>query len=581
MRDLWKHGIALVLALSIICLQCEGVRAEETELSDQGSIEVIYVNPLYADVIQESDLVRTKDTAEISFYAEQEYTDSVQEAAAQIRRGMKQREETIVVYYQSALDSKDDIAPLAKELAAEALVHTGNPEEGDYLKWQYGGWTADINFNQENGIYYMTFTYTYTYYTTIEQEEAVDEKMNEVLTQLDVEGKRDYVKVRAVYDYICEHVTYDNDNKNNKDYKLQYTAYGALIDEKAVCQGYAVLFYRMALELGIDSRLIAGTGNGESHGWNIVELEGLYYNGDTTWDAGEEEYDYFLKCEANFKGHERNEEYTTDDFNKAYPMAAEDYVDAGEEPDQELIGAPSITSVYSRVQESVKITWTPVEGADGYQLFRAASQDPAVEDWVCVKTIAGDNVNKYMNEGCLQYVNVNLEIGQTYYYKVRAFRMEEGVNDISDEASRIYSEFSEVKYMPAAVVFDNVYSNSDSRVRLIWNEVDGAHGYQLWRLDADGSYKVVKTFGDKGNTLTDNQGTVTAYSNTGLEAGETYIYKIRAFSIPEDGTKVFGAYSDEIKVAVAPEAPVLSVSSDKSGRASLKWNTVNGAAGYQ
>ena len=40
---------------------------------------------------------------------------------------------------------------------------------------------------------------------------------------------------------------------------FQYTAYAALLDQKAACQGYAVLFYRMALELGVDSRLISGT----------------------------------------------------------------------------------------------------------------------------------------------------------------------------------------------------------------------------------------------------------------------------------------------------------------------------------
>ena len=91
----------------------------------------------------------------------------------------------------------------------------------------------------------------------------------------------------------------------------------------------------------------------------------------------------------------------------------------------------------------------------------------------------------------------------------------------------------------------------------------------------------MKTLGDKGNTLTNDQGATTAYSNTGLEAGKQYTYKMRAFSIPEDGVKVYGAYSDAYTVAVKPEAPELTVSSPNDERAALEWNAVNGAAGYQ
>ena len=136
-------------------------------------------------------------------------------------------------------------------------------------------------------------------------------------------------------------------------------------------------------------------------------------------------------------------------------------------------------------------------------------------------------------------------------------------------------------YMPAAVVFDDPYSNSTSRIRLRWNEVGGSHGYQIWRQNEDETWSIVKTLGDKGNELTDNQGATTAYSNTGLTAGETYTYKMRAFMITEDGRKVFGAYSDEYTVAVMPETTVVTVTCPKANRAELTWEAVNGAAGYQ
>ena len=85
-------------------------------------------------------------------------------------------------------------------------------------------------------MYYMTFTYTYTYYTTYEQESIVDEQVRAVLDELDVYEDSEYEKAEAVYDYVCSTVSYDYDNLNNSDYKLKYTAYAALIDHKAVCQ---------------------------------------------------------------------------------------------------------------------------------------------------------------------------------------------------------------------------------------------------------------------------------------------------------------------------------------------------------
>lgn len=247
------------------------------------------------------------------------------------------------------------------------------------------------------------------------------------------------------------------------------------------------------------------------------------------------------------------------------------------------LDTPVISSVYSKLQTTAKVTWNKVTNAVGYELWRATSMDAADDEWSRVKTVTGDDIDKYTDakNDTLCYTNVDLKVGQTYYYKVRAFKLNADAADQNDETARNYSEFSAVRYMPAAVVFANSYSNSTSAIRLLWNEIDGAHGYQIWRMNDDGTYSIVKTIGDKGNTLTEDKGSTTAYTNTGLETGKTYTYKMRAFSIPEEGTKVFGAYSDEIAIAVMPEAPVVSGSSSNTGRATLKWDSVYGAAGYQ
>ena len=209
----------------------------------------------------------------------------------------------------------------------KAIKHTGNGKEGDYLKWHCQGWTvkASISGNSNEG-YDLNIFYDVSYLSSLEQEEKVDEEVSNLLKSLDLSNKTDYQKVKAIYDYICSNVTYDHDNLNDESYSLKYTAYAALINKTAVCQGYASLFYRLALDAGVDTRVISGEAGGP-HAWNIVKLNGKYYNLDSTWDAGRSTYAYFLKNTNDFDDHVRDNDYQSNDFIEEYPMWDESYTE--------------------------------------------------------------------------------------------------------------------------------------------------------------------------------------------------------------------------------------------------------------
>ncbi len=87
-----------------------------------------------------------------------------------------------------------------------------------------------------------------------------------------------YDKVKAVHDYLCEHITYVQD-----DY-YSHTAYGALAGGTAVCDGYSLAFQRFMDVLGIPCLIATGERNGDSHAWNLVQLDGQWYHLDVTWD---------------------------------------------------------------------------------------------------------------------------------------------------------------------------------------------------------------------------------------------------------------------------------------------------------
>ena len=257
---------------------------------------------------------------------------SVETAASQLRAGMVSHRSSVTVNVRSTNSNYSDVAV---NVFHTALEHTGNPKEGDYLGWQWDGLRYSTSRTYSGGYYYYDFTYYIEYYTTAAQETEMDRVFQNLMNSLDLSDEDEYHKVKGIYDWICANVTYDYENLYDNSYGLKYTAYAALVNRTAVCQGYALLLYRMALTLGIDCRLIASV----DHGYNIVKLGDLYYYLDSTWDAGlaPSRYNYFLRNEDNFedcRSHIRIDcsdyygedyDYTSAAFYARYPMSPVDY----------------------------------------------------------------------------------------------------------------------------------------------------------------------------------------------------------------------------------------------------------------
>ena len=283
----------------------------------------VEINPLYEGVVSN---VEQAESAPVMMLSDPEY-GTVEEAIVALRAGMKNRLGTITVYVKT---NAADHSAIFYEMFERAFDHTGVPTEGDYLAFHYASRGGGINGTADGqGNKYLAYRYDMTYYDTAEQQVEMDAAVASLLARLNLSGKSDYEKICAIYDWMCENITYDYDHLEAGNYPLMYSAYAALLNKTAVCQGYANLFYRLALEAGVDNRIISGIGNGGPHAWNIVELDGLYYDVDATWDAiylqAGVPYAFFLKCEETFEDHSRDPEYDTDRFHAAYPMAEQDY----------------------------------------------------------------------------------------------------------------------------------------------------------------------------------------------------------------------------------------------------------------
>ena len=101
----------------------------------------------------------------------------------------------------------------------------------------------------------------------------------------------DFEKEITIIKYLVETVSYDENEIGNDDPFINdsYKAYGALVNGKAVCSGYAKAFDLLAKSYGLSSIIVTGTatnssGITEPHAWNQIYLDGEWYNVDVTWE---------------------------------------------------------------------------------------------------------------------------------------------------------------------------------------------------------------------------------------------------------------------------------------------------------
>ena len=182
--------------------------------------------------------------------------------------------------------------------------------------------TAGLSYSSSKVSGGTEFTIYPQYKVTVEQNNVLNQTISSALKSLELDGKNEYQKVRAIHDYICDNVDYDFTYS-------KYTAYDALIGGKAVCQGFANLFFRMCYEAELEAELITGIGNGGGHAWNIIKIGDVYYNIDVTWDGQDTDtrHTYFLKSEKEFGDHYRNDYYDTEEYHENHPMANDSWMD--------------------------------------------------------------------------------------------------------------------------------------------------------------------------------------------------------------------------------------------------------------
>lgn len=182
----------------------------------------------------------------------------------------------------------------------------------------------------------------------------------------------------------------------------------------------------------------------------------------------------------------------------------------------------------SNSYRSIKLSWSKVNGANGYQLFRSTSKNGKYKAF---KTLTSGKTTSHVNKA-------GLTAGKTYYYKMRPY-----INISGKKVyGKTYSAIKSAKTKPATPSLTvSKYSSGKvkRKVRVKWSKVSEITGYRISRSTSakrgfkrikSPSYKATRSFIDKG-----------------VKKNKTYYYKIRAYK-KVNGKLLYGGYSTVKKI---------------------------------
>lgn len=167
--------------------------------------------------------------------------------------------------------------------------------------------TLNYSFNSSNNTIYA---FKPEYIASADQintmKTAFNNKVTEFKKNIDATLSDAEIALQ-VHDNLATSVNYDYENYNNGTIPtVSHTAYGAMVNDVSVCDGYALAYsYIMNQCYGISTMIV--TSDSMGHAWNMVKIDGSYYHVDVTFDdpvvnKGFQEYyvlhDYFLVSDA-------------------------------------------------------------------------------------------------------------------------------------------------------------------------------------------------------------------------------------------------------------------------------------------
>lgn len=148
--------------------------------------------------------------------------------------------------------------------------------------------------------YYVSIIYSFDVDELKSIKAETTQLVADAVKDIGADGLSDYEKICAVNEYLCDNVYYPDEEPYEP---VTHTAYGALKNGCAVCEGYACATKLILNSYGVECDIEVGDClNGGGHAWNLVKLDGAWYQLDVTWDdQSNDRSDYLLVTDEYMK----------------------------------------------------------------------------------------------------------------------------------------------------------------------------------------------------------------------------------------------------------------------------------------
>ena len=204
--------------------------------------------------------------------------------------------------YANALELETSFVPTV-ELTVNEVVNVINAVYHDHpeLFWMESGYT--YKYTEDNICVHVTLNFNETAGHIEEAKAQFESRANEIIAGASILAD-DYEKEKYVYQALIDCVEYD------ETAELHQSPYSALVYGKSVCAGYARAFQYIMLELGVPTYYC--TGETQGHAWNIIKLDGGYYNVDVSRaDTKSSPERYFNRTDEDLRGTHKRSGYST------------------------------------------------------------------------------------------------------------------------------------------------------------------------------------------------------------------------------------------------------------------------------
>ncbi|MBQ2800192.1 MAG: fibronectin type III domain-containing protein [Lachnospiraceae bacterium] len=459
------------------------------------------------------------------------------------------------------------------------------------------------------------------------------------IDQAKAEGADDMEMELLIHDMILEAVDYEYipGTRTPQSAAYAHSIVGLFQQRGVVCEGYAKGFHMLMTYAGIDTIYAVGYGNGGGHAWNLVCLDGIWYNIDITWNDPDNKVPHhdgiiyrFYNCSSDFFG---NHVYMPTVFKGMYEVPETNadtcnyyhyyglYV-TPEKVSGETAFVDFMTNALKKAadrgdyllqfafdslitRESFKECVTEY----GDEFLAAINNSQSVYKISGTGTyISGSPYNVYFpivkiyadtyeveDDGTEAELTFHIIKGRREVAQEENYQINYLDNDKVGEAKAIVTGLGAYEFLGSNEFTFQITEKSEIVVtpeptKELFPTVDKVSGLKLVSANANSvTIRFTKQSSVKGYEVVLYQGnkekqrvltTKNTYKLKKLSTAADYKVKVRAYTKKDDEV-IFGAYSSPISVGTATKAPVITSIKKGEKHAVIQWKKVKKASGYE